>query len=102
MKKMLITIAITSAITSQCWYIAMGMRVAYDQTWLISAVKAPGRVALEEIETDLRHGNIADASKKLQILKAEWKRFEESDGIGSGIGNIMVEFTNAPVPEEEQ
>ncbi len=70
---------------------------------MISAVKAPGRMALDEIVTELQRGDVASATTKLQILKSEWDRFEKEDGLsGVGIGNIMVEFSRTPAPEKEQ
>ena len=98
-KKILITIAITAAVTSLCWHISNGLRDAYNRVWLISAVKAPGRMALDEIASDLTHSNITAATAKLQILRTEWRRFEAEDGIDAGIGNIMVDFSRLP-PQE--
>ena len=79
------------------------MRRSVEKLWLISAVKAPGRMALDEIVTELQRGDVASATTKLQILKSEWDRFEKEDELsGVGIGNIMVEFSRTPVPEKEQ
>ena len=98
MKRIIIAIAVAVAITSLCWSIATGMRRGVEKLWLISAVKAPGRMALDEISTDLQRGDVATATTKLQILRSEWDRFEKEDGLsGAGIGNIMVEFSRAPV-----
>ena len=103
MKKILIAIAITAAVTSLCWHITEGMRIGIERLWLMSAVKAPGLMALEEIDTDLQRGNVAVATAKLQILIAEWRRFREENTLsGAGIGNIMVEFSHIPAPEEEK
>ena len=103
MKRIIIAIAVAVAITSLCWSIATGMRRSVEKLWLISAVKAPGRMALDEIVTELQRGDVASATTKLQILKSEWDRFEKEDGLsGVGIGNIMVEFSRTPAPEKEQ
>jgi hypothetical protein len=103
MKKTIAIIAITAAITSICWSIATGMRFGVEKLWLISAVKAPGRMALDEIVTDLQRGDVAAATTKLQILRSEWDRFEKEDGpSGAGIGNIMLQFSRATAPETEQ
>ena len=102
MKRIIIAIAVAAAITSLCWSIATGLRRGVEKLWLISAIKAPGRMALGEIATDLQRGDVATATVKLQILRSEWDRFEKEDGFsGAGIGNIMVEFSPPPAQVEK-
>ena len=102
MKKIIAIIALTAVITSLCWYIATSMRRSIEELWLISAVKAPGRMALQEMATDLQRGDVAAATAKLQILRSEWDRFEKDDGLsGVGIGNIMVDFSRVPINSKE-
>ena len=102
MKRTIAIIAITTAITSLCWSIVTGARRGVEELWLISAVKAPGRMALDKIAADLQHGNIDAASTKLQILRSEWERFEKEVGpSGAGIGNVMVEFSRPRAQAEK-
>jgi hypothetical protein len=59
----------------------------------MSAVKAPGRMALGEVEADLRAGHFEVANAKIAALKKQWAVFENEAGFsGQAIGNIMVIF----------
>ena len=102
MKKILVAILITVIATSICWHMLTATRRAVDKMWLMSAVKAPGGMALEEINTDLAQGRHEAAKAKLELLRSQWSRFEsEKDFRGEGIGNIMVEFSRLPNGEAE-
>jgi hypothetical protein len=105
MKRTLLTVAITVAVMSLLFYVssaANSVRRKIDQAWLMSAVKAPVRIALDEIQTDLNAGRYDVAKLKIAAFKKQWSIFEQAKGFSSqGIGNIMVEFatldqTNAP------
>jgi len=59
----------------------------------MSAVKAPGRMALVDIQTDLHAGRWDLATAKLEALRKQWAVFEGEHGFrGHAIGNIMVTF----------
>ncbi len=59
----------------------------------MSAVKAPGRMALGEIEADLFAGRSDTAKMKIAALRKQWAVFEsETEFRGQAIGNIMVTF----------
>lgn len=93
MKRTLITILITALATSLCWYVAVGLLRGVEGLWLKSAVKAPGRMALDAIEADLEEGRLEIAKAKIGALKRLWGAFEREDGFrGQAIGNIMVTF----------
>jgi hypothetical protein len=93
MKRTLITILVTFIITSLCWYIGTELRRGVEGLWLTSAVKAPGRMALEKIESDLNASRFEPAKAKLVALKKQWAAFERETGFhGQAIGNIMVTF----------
>lgn len=103
MKKILITIAATAALTSLCWYIPTRLYRGAQELWLISSVKVPVSKALAEIDTDLQRGDTATATTKLQILQTEWERFDiEGKILGPGVGDIMVKFSHIPAPKENQ
>jgi len=93
MKRTFVTILITVMVTSFCWYFATGLRRSVERLWLMSAVKAPGRMALGEIEADLLGGRSDVAKAKIAALKKQWDVFESEEGFsGQAIGNIMVTF----------
>jgi len=100
--KALLTIVITAAITSLCWYMATESQRAFDEVWLISAVKTPGRLAFDDISVALNSGDIDTAKAKLQIIQSEWKLFESEDGVGKGIGDIMIQLSQSPDPDGEK
>ncbi len=95
--KLFVAIVCTALITALGCTFVCSTRPAIAELWLLSSVKAPGRMALQEIMTELKQGNVADAENKLAILQAEWQRFEsENDFTGEGIGNIMLKFLPPP------
>ena len=86
-------ILVTALITYECTHLVAQLRRRFEQVWLISAVKAPGAKALEEIEADLLEGRTELATLKLGALRAQWKIFNSEDGLsGNAIGHIMVTF----------
>jgi hypothetical protein len=96
MRRTLITVLITALVTSLCWYgasVANGVRRGIERVWLISAVKAPGRMALDDIEADLIAGRSEAAKAKIAALRQQWAVFDSEAGFrGQAIGNIMVTF----------
>jgi hypothetical protein len=99
MKRTIGTVAITFLVTSALWHLGTGLRKSFEVTWLLSAVKAPGRMALYVVYNDLQAGNLELAKAHLEVLRESWARFEGEEGyVGNGIGNIMVEFRDMPMP----
>ena len=93
MKRTLLTILITAAVTSGCWYVVSEIRRGVEWLWLESSVAAPGRMALDVLQADLNAGHNAAAVAKLEALRRQWAAFEDERGFnGHGIGNIMVAF----------
>lgn len=94
MKRTAITVLITVLVTSLCWYFITGLQQGINDLWLMSAVKAPGRMALDEIQADLQAGQIEIAKDRLVVLRKQWATFESEGGFkGQAIGNIMVTFS---------
>jgi len=103
MKKTLVTILMTAIVTSICWHVVTTVRRTVDAVWLESAVKAPGRMAFDEILDDLAAGRHEAARRKLDVLRTQWRRFEaEDDFRGEGIGRILVKFSRLPNGEAEE
>jgi hypothetical protein len=101
MNRTSIAIVVTFIVTSLGWYVVTSLREALEATWLISAVKAPGRMALNAIQYDLAAGKYKSAAARLDLLQKSWARFEKEDGyVGMGLGNIMVEYGNMAAPVE--
>ncbi len=69
MKPTFISIMVSVLVTSLCWYVAGSLRRGVDGLWLVSAVKAPGRMALNAIETDLQAGRLEVAKAKVAALR---------------------------------
>ena len=95
MKTFLVVLA-TAAIT---WFTISGVhgiQRSREKLWLISAVKAPGRMALQEIQADMNAGRCSLAKAKIDALVNTWHRFESEpdSNRGRGIGDIMVTFGN--------
>ena len=95
--KTLLVIVITVAVT---WIIAKfvhGVQTGTERLWLISAVKAPGRMALGEIQADMNAGRYQLAKAKMDVFVATWRKFDSGPDSfdGSGIGNIMVALSKA-------
>ena len=65
--------------------------MAKERMWLVSAVKAPGRMALLSIQADLEAGKTKLALAKLKRLHEEWSGFERGTQsfTGRAIGSIM-------------
>lgn len=103
MKKILITIVVTVIVTSLGWYVCGQIRKGYETTRLSSAVKAPGRMALDTILADFEEGRYETGTARLKILGKSWARFEAERGyVDNGIGNIMVEFRDMPTPQQKE
>ena len=93
--KTLLIIVVTIAGT---WIVACvfhGVQTGVERFWLVSAVKAPGRMALTEIQEDMNAGRYQLAKAKIDVLKDTWQRFDSGPDSfrGLGIGDIMVAFS---------
>lgn len=94
MRRTIMAIVITAALTSLVWYVGPGLRGARDKLWLMSAFTAPGRMALDDIAAEIERGDHAAAKVKLQILRNLWKQFDSDNSFSSAaLGNVMVEFS---------
>jgi hypothetical protein len=93
--KTFLIIAVTAAITWTTVGVIHGLRTGVERLWLISAIKAPGRMALTEIQTDMNAGRYDVAKAKIDVLMTTWQRFDSGPDSfrGSGIGDIMVAFS---------
>ena len=100
MKNRVFTIVVTAAVTSLLWYgwhvlNAVGNRI--EHVWLVSSVKAPGRMALDTIQTDLEAGRHDVVKAEVEALRKRWASFSaDEDDRGSGIGDIMTDFDPGP------
>jgi hypothetical protein len=88
-------IVVTVVIT---WFIAStvhGIQTGAERLWLMSAVKAPGRMALGEIQADINARRYELAKAKIDILVDTWQRFDSEPPTfrGPAIGDIMVAFS---------
>ena len=92
--KRFIIIVVTAAITWITVSVIHGLRTGVERLWLISAIKAPGRMALNEIQTDMNAGRYDVAKAKIDVLMTTWQRFDSGPDSfsGPGIGDIMVAF----------
>ncbi|MEQ2010101.1 MAG: hypothetical protein ABMA26_25235 [Limisphaerales bacterium] len=92
--KTFLIIVVTAAITWITVSVIHGLRTGVERLWLISAIKAPGRMALTEIQTDMNAGRYDVAKAKIDVLMTTWQRFDSGPDAfsGSGIGDIMVAF----------
>ena len=100
--KTFLTVVITFITT---WIIASvvhDVRVVRDRLWMVSAVKAPGRMAIADIQTDLSAHRYIVAKAKMDAFAMTWQRFEaDPDSFkGRGIGDIMVTFSKIPNLEQ--
>jgi len=96
---MLITIIVTATLTSVGWYFSWIVHERIAEVWLVSSVKTPGRLALKTIISDLEEGRSALGIARLKMLQEAWHHFDaDSEFVGSGIGNIMLEFHSDPLP----
>ena len=91
MRTFLVVLA-TAAITWFTISVVHGVQRSIEKVWLISAVKAPGRMALQEIQADMNAGRCSLAKAKIDALVNTWHRFESEpdSNRGLGIGDIMV------------
>ena len=102
MKTFLVTVVTAIVTAATTWFVAgtvHGIQTRIDRVWLISAVKAPGRMAIEDIQADMAAERYQLAKAKIDLLADTWHRFDSGpdsfhgSGIGSGIGDIMVTFS---------
>ena len=104
--KTFLVIIVSAAITWIAFSIIQGVRTGAERLWLISAIKAPGRMAISEIQTDMDAGRYDLARAKLKIFMDTWQRFDRGPDAfgGRGIGDVMVAFSSidtnqAPISE---
>lgn len=96
-------VLITALLTSLCWYVGTSLGSARDSVWLISAVKVPGRMALDTIADDMKKHRYAEACHRIEVLRREWKAFDQESGFdGNAIGNIMVKFSQLEIEAAEK
>ena len=96
MKKNMMLVLITAISVSVCWYFAIKYRDRIHTVWLLSSVKAPGRMALNAIKEDFDRGDHIAAQNKVIILHRIWQRFQsqsDDEMSGVGIGDVMEEFS---------
>jgi hypothetical protein len=93
--KIFLTIIITAVLTWFAFSFIQSVRTGVERLWLISAVKVPGKMAIEDIQKDMNEGRYDIAKAKLQIFKDTWQRFNKGpdSNSGFGIGDIMVAFS---------
>jgi hypothetical protein len=93
--KIFLTIIITAVLTWFAFSLIQSVRTGVERLWLISAVKVPGRMAIEDIQKDMNEGRYDIAKAKLQIFMDTWQRFDRGpdSNSGRGIGDIMVAFS---------
>ena len=90
-----ILITATAFVTWIAFSIIQGVKTGTERLWLISAIKAPGRMALGEIQADMKSGHYELAKAKIEVFMGTWSRFDRgSDSFGGpGIGDIMASFS---------
>jgi hypothetical protein len=93
--KTFILIGATAAITLFIFGVMHGTETGSERLWLICAIKAPGRMALDEIQKDMNAGRYAPAKRKIDVLMDKWRRFDSGPDSfsGPGIGDIMMAFS---------
>ena len=93
--KTFLVIVVTAVITWITVSIIHGVGTSVERLWLRSAIKAPGQMALTEIQADMQAGHYEAAKGKIDILTNTWQRFDsERDSFkGPGIGDVMVAFS---------
>lgn len=93
-----VTVLITALVTSLGWYAGTSLRSSRDRMWLVSAVKVPGRMALDAIAEDMSHHRYIEAYRRIKLFRREWHAFDQDGGFnGNAIGNIMVEFSKLDI-----
>ena len=93
--KTFLTVIVTGAVTWLVASVPYEVRTRTDRLWMVSAMKAPGRMALSDIQADLNAGRCETAKKKIDALLGTWQRFSSGPDScrGAGIGDIMVTFS---------
>ena len=93
--KTFLTIIITAVLTWFTFSVVQAIRINTERLWLVSAVKVPGKMAIEDIQKDMNEGEYDIAKAKLQIFKDTWQRFDSGpdSNSGRGIGDVMVAFS---------
>ena len=88
-------IVVTAAVTWITFSVIHGVSTGKERLWLVSAIKAPGKMALGEIQEDMNAGRYAVAKAKIDVLVDTWQRFNSGPDSfkGSAIGDIMVAFS---------
>jgi len=93
--KTFLVVVITTAVTWITVSFIDGVHTRVERLWLISAIKAPGRMALGQIQADLNAGRYALAKAEIDTFMDTWQRFYSGPDSfrGLGIGDIMVSFS---------
>ena len=93
--KTFLIIVVTAGVTWTTMTFIHGTRTNVQMRWLISAIKAPGRMAISDIQKDMNAGSYDVAKAKIDVLMTTWQRFDAgSDSFtGAGIGDIMTSFS---------
>ncbi len=105
--KTFFVIVVTAVVTWIVASVVHGVQAGTERLWLVSSVKAPGRMALGEIQADMNAGRYELAKAKIDTLMDTWQRFDSGPDSfrGAGIGDIMVAFsklgTNGVVAHHE-
>src|SRR5947207_2507999 len=96
--KTFLTIVVTAVITWIAADLFCGVRKGVAKLWMISAMKAPGRMAIRDIQADMNAGRYDIAKRKIDAFEATWERFSSGPDScsGTGIGDIMVTFSGIP------
>lgn len=96
--KTFLTILLTALVKWFFTSLFHGARSGVERLWLISAIKAPGRMALGEIQEDMHAGRYNVAKEKIDVFVTTWQRFSSGPDSfrGEGIGDIMVAFSGIP------
>ena len=100
--KTFLAIVITAVVTWIVTAVVHGVRTGTDRLWMVSAVKAPGRMALADIQADMDARRYGVAKAKIDAFTMTWQRFEAGPDScsGQGIGDIMVTFSKIPNVED--
>jgi hypothetical protein len=87
----MVTAALTAVVTWMATSFAYGVQTGVERLWFVSAVKAPGRMALGEIQADMHAGRFEVAQAKIDAFMETWERFSSGPDSfrGPGIGDIM-------------
>lgn len=96
--KTFLTIVITAIVTWVAAGVFYGLRTGVERLWMVSAIKAPGGMALRDVQADMNAGRYDIANEKIDALTATWLRFSSGPDScrGAGIGDIMVTFSKLP------